>query len=204
MSHRLQQLMDQGVALKRQGNLEGARDCYIQALKEDPAEMMIYINIGKVAHLLRSQDLAIRSYLAFTHLQIGPVETAIKKDQLPMHLKIQYDNFPKDVLVELPKKSAFIIFIDPNTSRHLAHSLLDLSPDTMRGNPELYPYAEIYHAHIFGNGLYESIMQRHRLTTSDQVNMDEETYIPLGRKFLIQHLKWDQISNTDVLKLYFN
>ncbi|AIQ56176.1 tetratricopeptide repeat protein [Paenibacillus borealis] len=203
MNHRLQPLMDQGVALKRQGNLEGARDCYIQALKEDPTEMMIYINLGKVAHLLRSQDLAIRSYLASAHLQIGPVEAAIQNNQLPMHLKIQYDSFSKDVLVQLPKKSAFIIFIDPNTSRHLAHSLIDLSPDKMRGNPELSPYAEIYHAHIFGNGSYESIIQRHRLTSSDQINMDEETYIPLGRKFLVEHLKWDQLSTTDVLKLYF-
>ncbi|SFT00757.1 hypothetical protein [Paenibacillus sp. 453mf] len=203
MSHHLKQLLDRGVTLKRQGDLEGARDCYIQALKEDPTEMMIYINLGKVAHLLKSQDLAIRSYLAAAHLQVSPVEIAIEQNSLPIHLKIHYDNFPKAILDQLPRKSGFIIFIDSNTPRHAAHSLIDLSSEAMRNNPQLTTFAEVYNAHIFGNGQHEEVLLKHGISINDQISSDEENYIPLGREFFIDKLKWESLHRNDVLNLYF-
>lgn len=203
MALELQRLMDQGVALKRQGNLEGARDCYIQALQKAPTEIEIYSSLGKVAHLLRSQDLAVRSYLACAHLYMGPIEIAMQKNQFPQHLELIYNTIPAEILVKLPKKSAFMIFIDSNTPRHLAHSLIDLTPDMMRSNPQLSPYAEIYYSHIYGNGSYGSTMQKHRLTSGDQISMDEQVYIPYGQNFLLQNINWDLITTSDVIKLYF-
>jgi tetratricopeptide (TPR) repeat protein len=203
MSYKLAQFLDRGADLKRQGYLKEAMDCYIQALKVDPEEMSVYLGLGKVAHLLKYQDLAVRSYLSFAHLQVGPIEDAILKDLLPPEFQALYDTFPKDVLSELPKKSAFALFFDPNTPRHIAHSLIDLSPDTMRSKPELVPYAEVYHAHIYNNGTYETILKRHGLTFDDQTRIDKETYIPYGQYFLLGNIKWDMLSSKDVIRLYF-
>lgn len=127
------------------GDLEGAKACYIKALEMDSTNMMTYISLGKIAHLLK-QHLAVRSYLASTHLQIGPNEKAINENNLPLHLQIQYNVFPEEILASLPRKSAFTIFIDPNTPRHVAHSLVDLNPEVLAGNPQIAPLAEIYQA----------------------------------------------------------
>ncbi|WP_043931092.1 hypothetical protein [Bacillus sp. EB01] len=204
MSYAVDQLLDKGVALKRAGDLEGAKKCYIDALDIDPNNHMTFISLGKTAHLLKNQNLAVKSYLAATHIQLSPIEKGIKENNLPLHLQIQYDTFPKEMLNSLPRKSAFTIFIDPNTPRHIAHSLIDLTPDVLRQNPELKPYAEIYHAHILGNGTHDRVLQKYGLTSSKQVAQDENVYIPYGRKFVLEELQWNKLSNTNVLDIYFN
>lgn len=203
MEYSLDQLLDKGVALKRAGNLERARDCYIKALEIDPYNMMTYISLGKVAHLLKDQDLAVRSYLASTHLQLAPIEKSINENNLPFHLKVQYDAFPREVLSSLPKKSAFVIYLDSNTPRHIAHSIIDLSPSILSEYPELLPYAEIYRSHIYGNGTHDQVLQKYGLTLKEQIEKDEKFYLPFGRNFLIQELQWDELSRDDVINIYF-
>lgn len=199
----IEQLLDQGVALKRAGDLQGAKDSYIKAIEKDPFNMMTYISLGKTAHLLKAQDLALRCYLASTHLQLAPIEKSFGENNLPLHLKVQYESFPKDLLKELPKKSAFVIFIDPNTPRHVAHSYLDLSPTIVKENPQLKAYSEVYDAHILGAGTYDQTLQKWGLTSANQIETDEEIYIPQGRNFLIQEINWNKLSNHNVLDLYF-
>ncbi|MDR6121342.1 tetratricopeptide (TPR) repeat protein [Bacillus sp. SLBN-46] len=200
----VKQLLDKAVSYKRAGNLESAKNCYIEAVDLDPYNMMTYISLGKTAHLLKNQNLAVRSYLAATHIQLSPIEKAINENNLPMHLRFQYEGFPKDLLASLPKKSAFTIFIDVNTPRHLAHSVVDLSVSTLKENPQLVPYSEVYRAHILGNGTHDSVLQRFALTSSDQIENDENVYIPYGRKFVLSELKWDKIHSNNVLDLYFS
>lgn len=199
----LNNLLDRGVALKRAGDLEGAKEIYLKALEIDPTNMMTYISLAKTAHLLKSQNLAVRCYLASTHLQLAPIERSIQQNNLPMHLKLQFDTFPPDILSQLPRKSAFVIYIDPNTPRHVAHTLIDLTPELLSKNPNLKSYSEVYHSHILGNGTHERTLQKWGLTPSDQIGFDEQIYIPYGREFLIQELQWDKISRDDVLNIYF-
>jgi len=44
----------------------------------------------------------------------------------------------------MPKESAFIIYLDPNTPRHLVHSIIDLTSNLMQvfsiNEPNLYAY----------------------------------------------------------------
>ncbi|MEH7075156.1 tetratricopeptide repeat protein [Neobacillus drentensis] len=204
MSIGVDQLKDRAVSYKRAGNFEMAKNCYIEAIELEPSDMMTYIGLGKTAHLLKNQNLAVRSYLAATHIQLSPIEKAMNENNLPMHLKFQYDSFPKDLLASLPRKSAFTIFIDVNTPRHLAHSVIDLSASTMKENPQLVPYSEVYRAHILGNGTHERVLNRFGFTGNDQIETDENVYIPYGRKFVISELKWDKIHSNNVLDLYFN
>jgi tetratricopeptide (TPR) repeat protein len=204
MSFTSDQLLDKGVAYKRAGKLEEAKNCYIDAINHDPYNMITFISLGKTAHLLRDQNLAVKSYLASCHLQLSDIEKAINNNNLPMHLKFQYDSFPKNILNSLPKKSAFTIYIDPNTPRHLAHSMIDLSPGALREYPELKAYAEVYHAHISGRGNHNKVLNQYGLDPSQQISKDEEVYIPYGRDFLIKELQWNKITNKNVVDIYFS
>lgn len=203
MNLALDQLLQKGVRLKRAGDLEGAKKCYIDALEINPHHHMAYIGLGKVAYLLRNRNLALRSYLCAVHLQLSPIEKRINENNLPFHLKIQYESFPKNILMNLPKKSAFTIFIDPNTPRHIAHSLIDLEPEMFADKPYLEPYANIYRAHIHGDGTHDSVLQNYGMTSTMQIEGDENLYIPCGREFILDELKWNSLSNTNVLELYF-
>lgn len=204
MSYQAEQLLDKGVALKRSGDLEGAKKCYIDSLHLDSTNMNTYLSLGKTAHLLKQQDLAVRSYLAFCHLMLSPIEKAIKQDNLPMHLKIQYSQLPADAINSLPKKSAFAIYMDTNTPRHIAHSLIDLSEQTLNNLPHLKPYSKIYYAHILGDGSHNSVLQNLNLTASNQIATDEDVYIPFGHEFLTKDIQWQKIESTKVLDIYFN
>lgn len=203
MSYQVDQLLDKGVALKRNGDLEGAKNCYIDALNIDETNMNTYLSLGKTAHLLKHQNLAIKCYLAFSHLMVSPIEKAIKQNNLPLHLKIQFDQIPEHAFASLPKQSAFAIYMDTNTPRHVAHSLIDLSEQTLNKNSNLKPYSKIYYAHILGDGSHNSVLQNFGLTASNQIAMDEDVYIPAGQEFLVSNIEWNKIASTNVLDIYF-
>jgi hypothetical protein len=203
MSNDVNRLIDKAIYFKRDGNFEGAKNCYIEAIELDPYNMMTFIALGKTAHLTNNQGLAVRCYLASTHLQLSPIEKAIHENNLPIHLKFQYENISKELISSLPKKSAFTIYIDPNTPRHMAHSLIDLSEDTLSEYPQLVPYAAVYKAHILGNDTHDLTLQNLGLSTSNQIETDQDIYIPHGRDFLIKELKWEKISSNNVLDIYF-
>lgn len=203
MLNTVEEFIDKGVSLKRSGKFKEAMDCYIKALDIDPQNMKTYISLGKTAHLLNNQDLAIKCYLAATHILLSPIDEEIQQNKLPLYLEVQYNAFPKDILASLPKKSAFAIFIDSNTPRHTAHSIVDLDASFIKQNPGLVPYSDIYRSHILGDGNYDEVLSKYGLTTTNQMNYDEEFYIPIGRSFNIDHIKWDKLSQLNVVDLYF-
>ena len=128
----IQQFMDRGGMHKRNGDFYAEKDCFVKALELDPLDMTIYVNLAKVAHLLKAQTLAIICYLAATHLQLAPIEQSIYENNLPKYLENQYNAFPKEIEKNLPAKSGFVIYIDINLPRHVAHSILDLSQSNLR------------------------------------------------------------------------
>jgi tetratricopeptide (TPR) repeat protein len=198
----LDELTSKGDALKRAGDLEGAKDCYMQALDIDPFNRMTYIHLGKIAHLLKAQDLAVRCYLASLHLELAQIEKDIHDHSLPIHLQVQYDTIPEDILDQLPQKSAFIIFADSDVPRLIAHSIIDLSPKALNVNPQLKAYSDIYNAELLEDGAHDETLGKWGLTSSDETNTDEEVYIPFGQNFLLDALQWDQLSRNDVLNIY--
>ncbi|MUV37073.1 hypothetical protein JNUCC1_00879 [Lentibacillus sp. JNUCC-1] len=204
MENKVQQLITEGVTLKREGDLEGALNCYLQAIDIDPTNMKLFISIGKTAHLLKQQNLAARCYLAATHLMLEPIERTIHQpDQLPSYLQMAYGQFTEEELRQLPRKSAFAILIDSNTPRHVAHSMVDLSPDIMEKRTDLMPFAEIYRASILGDGSHGNVLNRYGYTPDDQMTIDKEFYIPSGQKFLMADVQWDQLDRQNVTDIYF-
>ncbi|MBU9674958.1 tetratricopeptide repeat protein [Planococcus sp. CP5-4] len=204
MSNQVSQLLSRGITLKRSGDLEGAQKCYIEALNIEPTNLEIFLSIGKTAHLQKNQNLAVKCYLAFNHLMISPIEKAIQQNDLQVPLKNFYDSMPAHSLNSLPKHSAFTIFTDKNTPKHIAHSLIDLSESALETNPHLRPYSKIYHALISGDGSYNNVLQDLKLSAENHMAIDEDIYIPFGRNFLIDEIQWDKIESTNVLEIYFS
>lgn len=195
------ELLDKGVSLKRQGDFYGAKACYVEALKRDPSNIMIYISLGKIAYLLRDEVLSINCYLASMHLQLFSVENHLKRETLPFQLEIQLNSLSQIELESLPRRCAFIILIDPNTPNHIAHAVLDFS-HVLVELYELNPYIEIYHAKIAGNGTYERLLKKYKLTTSDEMDKLNSMYYPYGQNYLLNNIQWNQISSSDVVNIY--
>ncbi|NMD68740.1 hypothetical protein HHO41_00460 [Bacillus sp. DNRA2] len=197
------QLLEQGEVLKKAGDFISAKNLFFKAVEMDPSNSATFMKLGKIAHLLKDQGLALRCYAAAMHLQITPIEKFIIDNQLPCHLKIQQDAFSDGFLDSLPRASAFIIYVYPNTPRHTAHSLIDLSDIQLRENPQLLPFAEIYHSFISKNGTHPHVLQKYQKSTDDQIQYDGSYYIPIGRNYLMKEIEWGKIHSDDVLHIYF-
>jgi len=196
-------LTERAAALTREGNLTGARDCCMAALEQDPGRLATYVSLGQVSHLMSNQNLAVRCYLAAMHLQAAAVERQLREQTLSVQLQSLLAAFPAELLEELPRTSAFIVFADPHLPRHAAHALADLSRDTMRQQEDLAPYADAYRAQLNGNGTHEQVLARNGLTVNDQIRKDKDWYIPIGRQFFLDQLKWDRAESAEVLRIYF-
>jgi tetratricopeptide (TPR) repeat protein len=89
MKNEVEQVIAEGVKLKRAGDLKGALNCYLRAVDLDPMNSNVFISVGKTAHLLKEQNLAARSYLAAVHLMLAPIEKVIDHpEQLPDFLRM--------------------------------------------------------------------------------------------------------------------
>ncbi|MFP7494584.1 hypothetical protein SFC66_12405 [Terribacillus saccharophilus] len=204
MKNEVEQFIAEGVKLKRAGNLIGALNCYLQAVDLDPTNSNVFITVGKTAHLLKEQDLAVKSYLAAVHLMLAPIEKVIDNpEQSPDFLRMAYGEFSEEQLKQLPRKSAFAIFMDDNTPRHVAHAMIDLSPEYFENRSDLMPITEIYRASILGDGSYGDVLNQYGYTSDDHMTIEKEIYLPAGQKFLMTNLKWDRIDSPNVVDMYF-
>ncbi|MEI3607707.1 hypothetical protein SPD48_18645 [Pseudogracilibacillus sp. SE30717A] len=95
------------------------------------------------------------------------------------------------------------LYTDTNTPRHLGHSIIDLAPEILQEMEGLHVFAEIYHAHIYGNGSYNRLVDDYNVTPQQQLEIDEKVYIPNGVEFLLNNIKWDDLESDHVIDIYF-
>jgi hypothetical protein len=93
--------------------------------------------------------------------------------------------------------------MDENTPKHVAHTMIDLSPDILENISDLISFIEIYRASILGDGSYGEILNQYGYTSDDHMKIEKEIYLPAGQKFLLTDLKWDQIDSPSVVDMYF-
>lgn len=208
MTNAVGDLLNEGVALKREGKFDEARHRYMEALKLDPANAMTYISLGKIAYLSEKSEFAISCYIAAMHIELAIIEAQIQEGNLSPELNAMYSQFTEDELAKFPRQSAFVVFLDTNTPRHLAHAMFDINPvlldSVLEKEPSVPVFAAIYRAHILGDGTYDEVLLQHKMTAQEQMAKDESFYIPFGRGFLMDHIKWDALSSLNVIDLYFS
>lgn len=208
MTKSVEELLDEGVTLKRQGEFDAAIKAYEAAINIDPAYTMSYMSLGKVAYLAGKHDLAIRSYLAAMHLELATVEEQIANNALPEDLMIMKSSvFTTDQLGQLPARSAFIIFLDSNTPRHFAHAFIDLNPNLLesvkKDVPEIDGFVELYYAQILGDGSHQEIINQGKVNVNEQMQVEESIYIKTGQDLFFNYIRWEYVGSKDVLSLYF-
>lgn len=208
MTNGVGDLLNEGVALKREGKFDEARHRYMEALKLDPANAMTYISLGKIAYLSEKSEFAISCYIAAMHIELAIIEAQIQEGNLSPELNAMYSQFTEDELAKFPRQSAFVVFLDTNTPRHLAHAMFDINPvlldSVLEKEPSVPVFAAIYRAHILGDGTYDEVLLQHKMTAQEQMAKNESFYIPFGRGFLMDHIKWDALSSLNVIDLYFS
>lgn len=197
------EMLKKGSHLMKSGALEAAKATFLEALKADPLYKLTYAYLGNTAYLLNQQGLAVRSYLALTHLQLYAVENNIRENTLSEKFQEYYDKFPKEELEKLPLESAFIIYLDGHITRQIAHAMIDLKKGQMEEKPEFVPYAEAYRAQLAGDGSFESVLEKHNITKEQYGKTERYTYVPFGQKFLLKEIDWDKIFRNDVVNIYF-
>ena len=184
MTNAVGDLLNEGVALKREGKFDEARHRYMEALKLDPANPMTYISLGKIAYLSGKSEFAISCYIAAMHIELAIIEAQMQDGNLSPELNAMYSQFTEEELAKFPKQSAFVVFLDTNTPRHLAHAMFDINQDlldsVLEQEPSILIYADVYRAHILGDGSYENALASHELTPQEQMEKDESFYIPFG------------------------
>lgn len=62
-------LLTQGVAYKRRGDVENAKQRYMEAIHVKPTEATAYYNLGKILYILKDYEASVRSYK--TALELG-------------------------------------------------------------------------------------------------------------------------------------
>lgn len=203
MSNEVSYLLQQGVQMKREGLLNESKENYVKAIDLDPRNMNAFMALGKTSYLLNERSLSVLCYLAIMHLNLFHTEKAIIENNLPIPLRMQYENFHEEDIAKLPRKSAFTLYTDTNTPRHLGHSIIDLAPEILQEMEGLHVFAEIYHAHIYGNGSYNRLVDDYNVTPQQQLEIDEKVYIPNGVEFLLNNIKWDDLESDHVIDIYF-
>lgn len=210
--NRIDNILNAGVARKRAGDLKGAKEIYIEALKLDPYYPMTYISIGKVCYLLREQSISFMAYLASMHLQIYTREQRLQgkiissdpmADIMDNMNEEQYNSLSPQIKKILPRKSGLVILQGPNTPRHIAHTLFDLDERALNQNNNVAVFSQIYRAQLAGNNTYESKLMSLGKTESEYNDFDEEFYSTHGKFILLDNIKWDKIESREVLDIYF-
>lgn len=196
-------LLKKAIAFKKAGAYEAAKASCFQALEVDPTYKITYVHLGNIAYLMGQQNLAVRSYLALTHLQLYAIENHLIDGTLTDKFKNYYDEFPKEELDKLPLHSAFVIYLDGFITRQIAHAMIDLSKERKEANAPLEPFIEVYRAVISEDPYGALLLDKYDLDEKKIYAIEKKHYIPFGQKFLINEIDWDKIFRDDVVNIYF-
>lgn len=196
-------LLKKAISFKKAGAFEAAKATCLQALQADPTHKITYVHLGNIAYLMGHQSMAVRSYLALTHLQLYSIENHLIDGTLTDKFKKYYEEFPKEKLDELPLHSAFVIFLDGFITRQVAHAMIDLNKEQREKRPELEPYIDIYKAVISEDPNGAQLLDKYELDEAKINEAEKKHYIPFGQQFLLSEIDWDKIFRNDVINIYF-
>lgn len=181
--------------------LKLAKVALIKAVKLNPTSSPSYRFLGNVYYLLGDKLNAIKCYLAAIHIQISSF-TKMQTATFSTMLNIKFDNAPEEIKELLPCKEGMIIYEDSSIPSDIAHAYIDIDPAEPI-DPIVKECSKIYKKHLLTRKSIKEITSTSNICYEDYLNFNESHYITLGREFLIDNIKWDNINSKEVLKLYF-
>ncbi|MCB0170066.1 MAG: tetratricopeptide repeat protein [Anaerolineae bacterium] len=186
-------LLDRGVEKKKNGDYHKAKRLYEIAIKIEPTRRMSFYSMAKISYLMNERLTSIINYLRAGHLLIYDQVRAFSNPGLRLTIEQQLRQYPKDLLSDFHSVHQYapLLLLDVDSSCHLAHALVDLDEEYSKPKQLLHYINNRYRVALAGKsgGLDD--------------NIEDEYYFPIGVRFLLEHLQWEQIESPQVLKLYY-
>jgi tetratricopeptide (TPR) repeat protein len=203
MNQRADELLNQGVAKKRQGDLEGAQQLYLEAIALDPSNLMGYYSLAKTCYLAGKRAASVINYLRALHLSLfNQLQNDLRGR--PNALFGQLDPAFESFLRAKHDAAVFLPF-QQNMTTHLGHALIDL-------DAQIFQQA---HKLLFQDSASEdtlTFMRNHvdqyRMSLSGtMVQLNEElesnAYSQVALFFAVRVIVWNHMGDTsDVRTLY--
>jgi hypothetical protein len=185
-----------GFQRKRNGDFPGSKQAYYKAIQLNPYDPMAYYGLAKTCYVANDRLEAIVNYVSAMHLRVAIIINEIHSQSDTMYkyqrtiLEANLNNSP-GVLEDIRKRhpDADAIFYDHNTPMHLAHALIDFSPQFSK-SPKIAEHIDIYRKGMMGMKL------------DFDINIDDQIYLPVGQMFSLDNLLWKQIKDTTPNFLY--
>lgn len=185
----------------REFKFEKANQALIKAIKVDPKNLSTYIKLGDLNYLMNKPNNSLKCYLCNIHLQINKLR---KMDNITFStmLDIKYNKLSDDQKSLLPSKYGMVIFEETLVPSHLAHSIVDLNSN---GNldPILAECSSLYREHLLTGQTSKELIDLFNICHEDYLEFEQNHYVSLGREYLIENIKWDEIERADVVNIYF-
>lgn len=202
MNQDLQELVNKGdlidiqnfaITKKREGNLKIAKKAYEEALKIDSLNVDTYYNFGKVCYLLREREQSLINYLIATHLTIQIQKRRYKSEKHKIKIEAMMMGIDPEFFegVSNIAPDAVFLLLDDNTPRHVGHAVLDWDTGI--------PSVTGLNSHV---EIYASLIQGKKPIASPDKTIEMGFYRTLGLYFLLENLKWNQITINDPINLY--
>lgn len=188
------------VTAKRNREFDKALHYYDFDLRQNGIDVGVLMAVAKVYYLKNEYTIALKHNLAATHLAMHLNEKSLKRGDIV--LKASLEQVPLELKQQLPHEVAGTLYLNVNYARHTAHAILD-SAKVLQRLPQLKPYAEIYYASILGDGTEADVHRKYNVNENEVDKIEQIEYMPLGMNVLFNEIKWDQLSDIDVYKMYF-
>lgn len=193
--------MSLALEAKRKKDFKLAHKYYSAKMEQDGITSGLLRSISKVFYLEKQNYNALMFSLAATHLSLYQYYQEYKSGDL--NVKQALEIIPNDVIGRFPHPIGALLMHEPNTLKHIAHAYAD-QEEIYKDRPAVRMYAEVYYAQVLGDGSFASKLAEFRLTPQEQMNYEENEYIPLGITIIINQIKWSEIDNPDVSALYLS
>lgn len=198
-------LLEEGLELKKKGDLDAAKDSFARALSNDPTNPDICYQLGKLEFIRGHYGPSINAYLGYVHLQLRAREAQLRGD-LPLadeeadFIENFYSILPEEAKKALPRKSAAYILEDNDICNHVGHSYIGGQEGL---DEKTKTNLRLYYSKLISSQLVDITLDRFDITLEDFDSMNGEVFIPHGRMVLLEHIEWDRLDSEDIVELYF-
>lgn len=186
-------LFKEALSLKKKGAYEESLSSYGKILQSDKYDYFAYQGIAKVYFLMKDKDAAVRNYLISMHLQmIDDEEKSRNDDAESLEIREMIAQMPSETSTMLSSvdSKALFLFLNDNTSLHMAHALNDL----VKSKYPSESHKKKYCAALMGNDV--EITKRY-------LDVENGFYRNLGFDFALNMIDF-KCSRAEALGIYFN
>lgn len=183
-----------------EGEYLKAKKALLKALSLDSTSELAYSLLGNVSYLINDSDTATKAYLSSAHLILNKFKNTLL-DSFEKVIDEKYTTLSDYEKSRMPNKYFILLAENPMLLSEIGHSFIDCNDHI--DDPIIDECIEIYTEALKKNTLPINIINNYNICIEDYNNFDISHFVTIGKEYLLDNLKWDEINNTSVKKIYF-